>query len=65
MTRVIGYTADADIYCVPCAVRLYGSDKNGTAPVLDHEGNVVHPIFSTDKLQGDECCGACHEPITF
>ena len=60
---VIGYTADADIWCLSCANRTYGVTPNGPDR-LDHEGNTVHPIFSTDETSMEgEYCGRCHREV--
>ncbi len=41
MTKVVGYTFHADIYCRDCAEKF---------PQIDSEGNPKHPVFSTDEL---------------
>lgn len=58
-TDVVGYTADADTYCVPCTHRIYGDDNMGANPVYDGEGNEVHPIFGSDEGWEGEVCGSC------
>ena len=62
MISIVGFTADADTWCVDCAIAHYGDGimKNGSVLVLDGEGNEVHPLFSTDE-SGDtpDSCGDC------
>ncbi len=56
---ILGYTADADIYCPDCAERRYGPDREGR---LDREGNEVRPIFASDSSEWSESgayCGDC------
>ena len=56
---IVGYKADADIWCVSCARVAYpGCDD--LADVEDHEGNLVHPIFAVDEGWPLENCGGCH-----
>ena len=43
---VIGFTADADIWCKDCAEEEYGPDDVRS----DREGNLVNPIFASDML---------------
>jgi rubredoxin len=69
-TRVIGYTADADVWCPTCAARNYGAADVGPNHeprvadfALDSEGNEVHSIFSTDDVPADWCCHVCGDPI--
>lgn len=54
---VVGFTGDADMWCVGCARDRYGSDSEGVDVVTDGEGNVVFPIFA-DQVSG-EVCGGC------
>lgn len=68
--RVIGYTADADVWCPACAARNYGAadvgpnhDPRVADFALDNEGNEVHAIFSTDDVPTDWVCNVCAEPI--
>ena len=86
--NIIAYTYDADTHCIDCAVKRNESNgftglykemgmNNATVLVglLDNEGNLVHPVFSTDEWQElDEsflvdnptqwlACGDCHKII--
>ena len=56
MPRVVGFTADAAVYCSDCAEKRYGPD----APArLDREGNRVHAVFSDSEWDSPQHCGAC------
>jgi hypothetical protein len=59
--EVIGFTADADIWCLDCAKATYGADPEGGLRE-DGEGNTVHPVF-LDQAMGDEACGKCHTQL--
>lgn len=75
--RVIAYTYEAAFHCVACAVARFGAsterfetgdtsglDEHGIPyEATDGEGNKVHPVFSTDEVQNDECCDDCFERI--
>ena len=88
MTSIIAYTFEADNHCVDCTSKRFqymdfylnppaeGCDANGLHEYqVDSEGNLVHPVFSTDEWQEfDEgfiadnptqylTCGDCHEVI--
>ena len=55
---IIGFTADADYWCIDCAVSAYGADiLRGDVP--DREGNAVHPVYDTTELLTTVVCGAC------
>ena len=41
--QVVGYTADADMWCPDCAARQYGNLTDDTA---DREGNTLGAVFS-------------------
>lgn len=56
MSLVVGFTANADIYCPECAARLYGPD---TPARRDREGNGVHAVFSDSVWDAPQHCGAC------
>jgi hypothetical protein len=69
-TEVVGYTADADIYCPACAALVYDRTVDGVLrtvadpreafQALDFEDNVVHPIFGSDDLDaGHNECARC------
>jgi hypothetical protein len=72
-TDVIGYSADADIYCPACAALIYDrvidgvlrtvADEREAFTALDFEGNAVHPIFGSDELEPDDACARCHERL--
>lgn len=49
--EVVGYTADADVWCPDCLP--YDTDGR------DSEGNDVHPIFAGDEKADEEYCNAC------
>ena len=55
--EIVGYTADADIWCGECAERVYGPDKDDDSRT-DSEGNPVHPLFASDEWES-EACGCC------
>ncbi len=59
---VVGYTFEADMYCVSCTQKRFG---RGYDTAIDREGNEVHPIFAGSEVEGpeDECCGACGDVI--
>ena len=57
---VIGYTADADIWCPECAIEAYGTDLDNRR---DSEGNDVHPIFASDEFSGEYVCNRCNQPL--
>src|SRR5206468_10817677 len=84
--RVIAYTYEADWHCIACTkARTFrcdgthpyaepGLDENGIAmDLIDREGNVLHPVFSTDELPchipsseggyNPVSCGDCHDEI--
>lgn len=70
--EIVGYTADADIWCPECAALVYDrtvdgvlrtvADERETFRAVDFEGNDVHPIFSSDEYDGDTC-NRCGEEI--
>ena len=57
---IIGYTADADIWCPACAERVYGPLTDESE---DHEGNPVHPIFAIDEWEYAPTCTSCREAL--
>lgn len=68
---VVALSADADLYCVPCAQTLYGTTPiqavvDGTAgyeQYTDHEGNPFGVLlYGSEDLHG-EFCGNCHERL--
>ena len=56
MPQMVGFTADADIYCPMCAAQRYGPD---TPERRDHEGNGVHAVFSDSEWDTPQHCRAC------
>jgi hypothetical protein len=73
--RIIAYTYDADIRCPDCARNRFCSPEAKQAPAddidehglllvqEDREGNVIHPVFSTDELGSLNHCADCHTEI--
>ncbi|MCE5255007.1 MAG: hypothetical protein LLG45_12525 [Actinomycetia bacterium] len=59
--EVIGYAADADIWCPACAREAYGPLTDQSE---DHEGNLIHPIFACDEWDYPLVCHCCHEALT-
>ena len=59
--EVIGYTADADIWCPTCAQEAYSPLSTDTE---DHEGNLVHPIFAVEEWDYPPVCNRCRDPLT-
>jgi hypothetical protein len=57
---IIGFTANADIWCPPCADATFGPDA---ADRIDGEGNTVNPIFASDEIEPGEACNQCQEEI--
>lgn len=60
---VIGYTADADVYCPPCARNIYGDGISGENGIKDREGNLVGPVFADSEWDYPVSCGKCLEFI--
>ena len=58
--EVVGYVADATVWCVSCARRIYAPLTESS---LDAEGNFVHPIFACDEWEEVPVCNCCHEPL--
>ena len=57
--EIVGYTADADVWCAACAEEQYGPDSGDRK---DREGNDVHPLFVSDDY-GGESCNSCEGEI--
>lgn len=55
---IVGFTGDADYWCVGCAHDRYGVDDDGIVDAVDGEGNVVFPVFVSDDYAG-AVCGGC------
>ena len=56
--EVVGYTADGEAWCPPCAEARYAS-AHTTHERRDHEGSAVHPVFAADEWEYRPACGAC------
>lgn len=61
--EIVGYTADADVWCVSCAESAYGPDSYGREDV---EGNLVHAIFVSDlgEMGTNTHCNMCGEGVS-
>lgn len=53
--EVIGYTYNAGIHCLGCAVQA-GMDWDD---MLDDDDNPPHPVFAGDEGVEDESCEDC------
>jgi hypothetical protein len=68
VTDIGGYTADADLWCPPCARLLYDRRIDGIlrtirqGDAIDHEGNNVTPLFRT-HIAPDDICGRCGDTL--
>ena len=56
---IVGWTADAEVWCDYCAWEAYGPEHDERK---DRAGNDVHPIFAWDECN-DEVCGDCGEGL--
>jgi len=56
---VIGYTADADIYCADCIDDLYHNRDT------DNEGNTIQGYTAENADNADYivCCGKCGDKL--
>lgn len=60
MSRVVGYTFEADYHCIACTTTRFPEPDEA----IDREGNAVHPVFDTDEAQPlGEYCGDCGNEI--
>jgi len=68
---VVAIVGDADMYCVPCARRLYGGaavqavidGSPGYERYTDHEDNPLTAVlYGSEDLRG-MCCGDCFTPL--
>lgn len=59
MLGVIGYTADAAVWCLACAEKRYGVLRSGGHRVQDGEGNIVQPLFHGYESDTPDHCTAC------
>lgn len=55
---IVGFTGDAEYWCIGCAGVRYGRDDEGIIDAHDSEGNVVFPVFASDDYAG-ATCGSC------
>lgn len=71
--HIVGYTADADVWCPECAALVYDRRVNGVLRTvrderegfnaIDFEGNSVNPIFASDEGADEMVCNRCNQPI--
>ncbi len=59
MSRIIGWTYEADYHCNDCALKRFGEIGLRNPETKDREGNPLHPVFSTDEVLEDIHCGDC------
>ena len=65
---IVGYTADADMWCPPCARLVYDRRIDGIlrtirqGDAIDREGNTVAPLFR-DDIAPDDICGRCGDTL--
>ncbi len=63
---VVGYAADADVYCPRCAAALYGADVlDDTKTVYDREGNAIGPVFASEEWDYAPTCGRCRVALPY
>jgi hypothetical protein len=60
--EVVGYTADADVYCPSCARECYGSVDTGA---VDREGNEVGVIQADSTWDYQPTCTVCRAEIEY
>lgn len=76
---IIAYTYEAAMHCVGCTQKRLFPVDNGHphAPgrpgegdehgihlnAIDHEGNLVRPVFEWDEVPHGECCDDCFTQI--
>jgi hypothetical protein len=68
---VVAMVGDADMYCVPCAKRRYGSlavqavidGSPGYEHFTDQEGNPLSVVLSGSEDLREMCCGDCFLPL--
>lgn len=62
--EILGYSYDADIHCLDCAIKRFGAPIfNEANPPDDNEGNEVQPVFASDFDGDSENCSDCAAPI--
>lgn len=57
---VVGYTADADTWCIRCTERLYFPSILLELGCKDREGHEITPIFAGSECGYRPFCSACH-----
>jgi hypothetical protein len=68
---VIAMTADADMFCVVCAMHVYGEQAimavvdgvAGYEQCVDHEGNPFGVVLYGSEDLHKQYCGRCHQPL--
>ena len=68
---VVAIVGDADMFCVPCAKRLYSdlavraviNGSPGSERFTDHEGNSLTVVLSGGEDLRGMCCGDCFTPL--
>ena len=63
--RVVGYSYDADVHCVDCAIARFGADEYGWVPAAatDAEGNPVGAMYANSESDHPESCAECQAPL--
>ena len=62
----VGFTWEADIYCLDCTRERFGEPSDPVSPwldVADSEGNPVGAVFPFDEFDYAPHCGGCGTPI--
>ena len=66
-TSVIGYAADADHWCPPCAAKFYGGPggvmEYENTTIVDRGGNEVSPIFGGAEFDYVPTCSGCKQTL--
>lgn len=61
MPKILGYTYEAAVHCLPCTGKRFAVIGDTTT---DREGNPVQPVFSTDEHDpSGEYCDDCGEVL--
>ena len=64
IVRVVGYSYDADVHCVNCAIARFGADGYGWVPAAtDSEGNPVGAMYANSESDHPESCAECQAPL--
>jgi hypothetical protein len=61
--ETIGYSFDADTYCLNCAYAIYGESVSDIEST-DRSGDPIYPIFLDSEFTRHDVCGACHIRMT-